>query len=322
MLRASFSLVSPAGPRARLSILIFHRVLRQPDVLAPGELDVKRFSALCGWLARWFNVLPLEGAVQRLQSGTLPARALAITFDDGYADNHDVALPVLQRYGLCATFFIATGFLDGGRMWNDSVVEAVRATRKTSLALGDVGMAGIACVPVGTIDERRQAIAQLLPTLKYLDLALRERAASAIVRAADVALPTDLMMTSEQLRALHRAGMQIGAHTVNHPILRNLPEATATEEIRASKAVLEALLDEPVSMFAYPNGKPGIDYGPESVEIVRRCGFSAAVTTGWGASRLGTDVFQLPRFTPWDRSRPAFGLRLLQNLCRPPAIPT
>jgi hypothetical protein len=100
-----------------------------------------------------------------------------------------------------------------------------------------------------------------------------------------------------------------------------LPGTTAREEIRASKAVLEALLNEPISMFAYPNGKPGIDYGPESVEIARQCGFSAAVTTGWGASRLGTDVFQLPRFTPWDRSRPAFGLRLLQNLCRPPAIP-
>ena len=76
---------------------------------------------------RHFNVIPLIQAVERLQSGVLPARALAITFDDGYANNEQIAAPILKKLGLPATFFIATAYLDGGRMFNDSIVAAAVA---------------------------------------------------------------------------------------------------------------------------------------------------------------------------------------------------
>lgn len=114
ILRTAFTLASPAGQRAGLSILVFHRVLPEPDPLFPNEVDAQRFDALLGWVKDWFSVLPLEEAVERLQRNRLPERAAAITFDDGYADNYAVALPILQRQGLSAMFFIATGFLNGG----------------------------------------------------------------------------------------------------------------------------------------------------------------------------------------------------------------
>jgi hypothetical protein len=124
-MRPLFSWLSPAGPGARLSVLIFHRVLARPDPLFPGRGGrPSTFDAICRWLRHWFEVLPLDRAVQALRDGTLPARAAAITFDDGYADNHDLALPMLEAAGLSACFFIATGFLDGGRMWNDVLIEA------------------------------------------------------------------------------------------------------------------------------------------------------------------------------------------------------
>src|SRR3990167_7749886 len=107
MLKPFFGWMSPAGAKARLSILIFHRVLPEPDPLFPQEMHARQFDAVCGWLAHWFNILPLDRAVQLLDTGTLPARAACITFDDGYADNHDVALPILLHHGLNATFFIA-----------------------------------------------------------------------------------------------------------------------------------------------------------------------------------------------------------------------
>ncbi len=72
-----------------------------------------------GWVKTWFNVMPLDAAVNALKKRNLPARAMAITFDDGYADNQVTALPILKQHGLSATFFIATGYLDGGRMWNE-----------------------------------------------------------------------------------------------------------------------------------------------------------------------------------------------------------
>jgi peptidoglycan/xylan/chitin deacetylase (PgdA/CDA1 family) len=110
--------------------------------------------------------------------------------------------------------------------------------------------------------------------------------------------------------------MEIGAHTVMHPILAKLDDSVARDEISGSKQFLENLLDAPVRLFAYPNGKPQLDYSAASIRIVRRLGFDAAFTTAWGAARSDTDRFELPRFTPWDRDRLRFGLRLAANLRR------
>ena len=135
MIRTAARWLSPGGTRARLSILIYHRVLPEPDGLFPDVPDLKRFEQELHWISRWFHVLPLDEAAARLEAGSLPPRAAAITFDDGYADNATVALPALQRAGLSATFFIATSFLDGGRMWNDTVIESVRACRADSITV-------------------------------------------------------------------------------------------------------------------------------------------------------------------------------------------
>ncbi len=306
--------MSPAGTRARLSVLIFHRVLPLPDPLFPDEVDAHRFDIVCGWLARWMQVLPLDEAVARLKAGTLPARAACITFDDGYADNYHVALPILQRHRLCSTFFVATGFLDGGRMWNDTVIESVRQTRLPALALDDPLGSTFATVPVGSIAEKQAAIQAIIGQLKYLPVAERAALTTLIAAKAQVAPPTDLMMTSAEVKALRSAGMQIGAHTVSHPILARLDRAGAYSEIGQSKQVLEQILGERVGLFAYPNGKPEVDYSAESVEVVRELGFDAAVSTRWAASSGTTDVFQIPRFTPWDRNRWLFGARMARNL--------
>ncbi|WP_210544198.1 polysaccharide deacetylase family protein [Rhodoferax sp. PAMC 29310] len=302
---------SPAGPKARLSVLIFHRVLPEPDALFPQEIHARRFDELCGWVAAWFNVLPLDQAVVRLQAGTLPARAACITFDDGYADNLHVAMPILQRHGLTATFFIATGFLDGGRMWNDTIIETVRACQGAVL---DLSAMGLGTHVLGTVAAQRAAIASLIGQIKYRPVAERLKLTEQIARIAKVQPPQNLMMTSKEVKAMRQAGMQIGAHTVSHPILVRLTDDQARQEIGNSKRFLEELLGERIAVFAYPNGKPDEDYSPQSVEVVRRMGFDAAVSTQWGASCMGDDTFQIKRFTPWDKTRLKFGLRLLRNL--------
>jgi peptidoglycan/xylan/chitin deacetylase (PgdA/CDA1 family) len=315
MLKPLFSMLSPAGPKARLSIFIFHRVLAAPDPVFPGEVHARRFDTLCSWLRGWFNILPLDEAVRRLRNGTLPARAACITFDDGYADNHDQALPILRRHGLNATFFIATGFLGGGRMFNDSVIEILRRAQGPSLDLGGLGIEGMGRFDLSSADARRHAIEAILPAIKYRPLAEREELALAIQARAGVGnLPNDLMMTTEQVRALHRAGMRIGAHTRSHPILARLGREEARAEIEGGRDDLQHLLGEPVTLFAYPNGKPGKDYSRESVALVQEIGFEAAAATAWGAAGMASDPFQLPRFTPWDRSQSRFGLRMIGQL--------
>lgn len=316
--RPLFSLMSPAGARARLNVLIFHRVLPQPDPLFPGEVDAAAFDTQLGWIKSWFNVLPLDEAIARLADGSLPARAAALSFDDGYADNHDVALPLLRRHGLPCSFFVATGFIDGGRMWNDTLIEAIRRSRLATLdlrGLQDAAGVDLGQHALGDDASRRQVLHGLIDRVKYLPPEPRLACVNALAARAEVLPPDDLMMTGEQVRALRRAGMQIGAHTVNHPILAKLDAREAADEISRSRDVLQGLLGEKVGLFAYPNGKPGTDYLPEvHPGIVRELGFNAAVSTRWAAARRGEDVFQIPRFTPWDRQRTKFGLRLLRNL--------
>jgi len=122
------------------------------------------------------------------------------------------------------------------------------------------------------------------------------------------------MLTPEMVVSLDRQGVEIGAHTVTHPILTSLDDASARSEIRSGKAQLEALTGKPVRLFAYPNGKVGLDFDARHVAMVREAGFEAAFTTAVGAITGSQDRFQLPRSRPWDKSPFMFGLRLLRWL--------
>lgn len=310
LLKTVFTLTSPGAHRGKLTTFIFHRVLPKTDPIFPEELDAQRFNQILGWLKSWFNVLPLDVAVDRLKMQDLPPRAAAITFDDGYADNLTVATPILRRHGLPATFFIATGFIDGGRMWNDTVIESIRASGERILDLTPVALSAL---PITTIAEKRAAIEAILNEIKYRPLSERLQLAKQIADAAKVIPPDDLMLSSAQLREMRASGMHIGAHTVSHPILARAGLGEASDEITRGKVFLEQLLEEQIRLFAYPNGKPGTDYLPEHAELVRKLGFDAAVSTAWGVADVTTDLYQIPRFTPWDRTKLRFAARLLAN---------
>lgn len=316
LFRSALAAMSPAGSRARLSILIFHRVLAERDPLFPDEPDVNRFDEVMGWVKEWFNVLPLGEAVTRLASQTLPARAAAITFDDGYADNLTCAMPILRKHGLHATFFIATGYLDGGRMWNDTVIESVRSAAVSEIDCSSLGLGRIA---IESVDQKRAALGRLIPALKHLSFDQRAVSVALVADACRGRPRADLMLTTGQLRTLRDSGMGIGAHTVNHPILARMDDGSVRREIADGRDFLEGALGERIDLFAYPNGKLGSDYTSEHAVIVKALGFRAAVSTNWGVCGASSDLFQLPRFTPWDATKWRFALRMLMNTRRPDA---
>lgn len=314
MLSSLLDLVSPGGQHARLSVLVLHRILPEPDPLFPEAIDAQRFDLMCSWISSMFTTLRLDRAVCLMASGHLPRRAICITFDDGYADNLQVAAPILQRHGLSATFFIATGFLDGGCMWNDCVTEAFRRTRLSWVDLRELLQDPQATFATGTVAERRGAIDKVIRQIKYMRVDQRLAVTNRLVALAKVQLPGNLMMSTAQVQQLLRSGMQVGAHTVTHPILATLTAAQMRDEMTGSKRFLENLLGEAVTMFAYPNGKPDRDYNAQSVAVAREVGFLAAVTTARGAASRLTDPMQMPRFTPWDRTALRFGLRMASTL--------
>ena len=298
----------PATRANRLMILIYHRVHPRPDPMFPGEVDAGRFSEQMGMLARYCRPLPLAEAVAGLKAGRLPPRAVCVTFDDGYADNATQALPILVRHGVPATFFVAPGFLDGGRMWNDSIIETVRRAPAGPLALQEFGLDTVMLADDAT---RGEAAGRILKAIKHRPFEERQRLVSRFCDRVGRRLPDDLMMTSSQVREMANAGMEIGAHTMTHPILRTLPDESARSEIARSRQALEGIVGQPVRLFAYPNGRPGEDYTRRDRDVVESLGFDAALSTTWGAASRDSDLYQLPRFTPWDQASPRWFGRLM-----------
>jgi peptidoglycan/xylan/chitin deacetylase (PgdA/CDA1 family) len=304
--------LSGHGARARLSVLVYHRVVSEPDPMRPALPTTEEFRQQMELIARCFRVLPLGEAVDRMYAGALPERALSITFDDGYADNHSLAFPIAHRLGLPMTFFVASGFLDGGRMWNDTVIEFFRRVEDPLEGLAILGIgAALSEAPAPIL--RRNAAARAIGHLKHLSFPERAARTEQLEARCSFPLPTDLMMTSGQVRSLAHEGMDIGSHTLTHPILKLVDRPTARSQIAQDKTELEKITGKPVDLFAYPNGKSGQDFTARDVALVQELGFKAAVTTEPGVSSRRTPPFELRRFTPWDRTPARFALRLGRN---------
>ena len=309
LVRSLGGLFTPSGSRASLLVLIFHRVLDRKDPLLEGEPDAHEFGTQLDVIRSVCRVLPLEEAVDRLRSGSLPQRAVSITFDDGYANNRTAAAPMLKERGLPATIFVATGYLNGGRMFNDTVIEAIRRAGP-ELDLRDLGFERFEFTDDAS---RLRAINRLLPKIKYRAPEERVRCAEAIAAKVGARLPDDLMMTDAQVRELASFGVSIGAHTVHHPILASVQDDLARREINESRRVLQEMTGESISLFAYPNGRPKTDYASVHATMVREAGFKAAVSTAWGGAGPAVDFFQIPRMLPWDTSPLMFAGRLMRT---------
>ncbi len=295
----------------RLTILIYHRVLPVQDPLRLGEIDAFDFDRQMQFLSRHFSILPLQDATSQLKAHTLPRRACCITFDDGYADNLTVALPILEKYRLPATVFVATGYLDGGRMFNDSVIDAIAKSPRQVLNLEPHGLARY---PLTTTEQKQSAIAAILGKFKYQSPDQRSANVKRLVELAECGpLPDDIMLTSQQVRELARRGVEIGGHTIAHTILTTLDDETASHEMLIGKQKLESLTGKPVTTFAYPNGRPHRDYESRHVAMVRKLGFEVAVSTSHGVANAQSDIYQLPRFVPWGRSLTMLGARMVRN---------
>jgi peptidoglycan/xylan/chitin deacetylase (PgdA/CDA1 family) len=309
---AGNSMASRRPGRGRLCILNYHRVLERADPLLAAEPDVNAFRWQMKVLADCFNVMPLDEALDALAQDRMPPRAVCITFDDGYRSTHDLALPVMREFGFPATVFVTTGYVGSGSMWNDRILESLRALEAEQLDLSDAGLGSYA---VGTLAERRETLTLLTERAKYLAPDQRQ----ALVERLDRMTGTQEggpMLTGDMIRSMAKQGVEIGAHTISHPILAKLSDESARFEIAESKRQLEAITGKPVRYFAYPNGKPGIDFHDRHMTMAREAGFAAAFSTAMGAAGSQHDRFALPRSRPWDTTRMFYISRMLYWLVR------
>jgi peptidoglycan/xylan/chitin deacetylase (PgdA/CDA1 family) len=311
-LKLTGTLASPGGSGGCLTILTYHRVLPERDpLLTSDQMDVECFDRQMSMVKAHFNPLPLPEAIERLGQDRLPSRAVSITFDDGYRDNHDLAWPILRRYGLTATLFVCTGFLNDGLMFNDVLTEALRRATGTEL---DLSWLGLGLRSISDHSARRALNGDIVTAAKYLPADQRQAVCDRLWEQAVGGAPRpSLMMTPDHVKALASAGMTIGGHTHTHPILNRVSLDSARQDIELNREILRDITGQRPSLFAYPNGKPGIDYAREHTELIREIGYSAAVSTAMGVAHKGLDLYQLPRYSPWGDPSGKFALRLMKN---------
>ena len=320
MKRTIFSLAS----RDRLSILAFHAVPRDTSVLRPDELTSAQFEKRLGELKKFLSFMPLSEGVLRLRAGTLPRGAACITLDDGYAGWMDGVVPALERLGLTATLFITTSQLQGRMLWNERLHRAVDATPEGAAPLRLACQGQQHMFDLATLASKKQSILQLEQFIKYQAPAEKELLLCAVEAHCRVAPALEgganKLLTRDDVLGLHRRGFEIGAHTETHPILLRCTEAEARREIGRSREVLTELLGVPTAGFAYPNGQPGQDFDQQHADMVREAGFSYAVSTARGCARDSSEVFALPRFTPWGPGPLKTFFQMGRNLLQRPAV--
>ena len=294
--RAGVLRPSRRSPRA-LTVVTFHRVLPEPErgayphpglVVTPEEL-----RWLCGFFSEHFTVGPMARQHGRFEAGERASKPLlALTFDDGQLDNYTFGRPVLEALGLRATFYVPVSHIESGApLWHDRMGFALlgaAATAEGRRALRQHGMVGErapaeAMALVAEVTERSK---ERTPEERQRWIELLEEAS-----AAPPLPPWAGMMSWEQLRALARAGHEIGSHSMTHPLLPQCDERTIAFEVGESRRVLEAQLGTPIESFCYPNG----DQDERCRQAVAAAGYRCAVTTRPGHNPPGSDSYALRR---------------------------
>ena len=245
----------------RAVVLVYHRVSETQDDPYGQAVRPETFARHLELLAREHPIVPLRDLVdRRYEDG-----AVAITFDDGYADNLSEAIPIAAKVPV-TVFVTVEPVIDGGKFWWDEIA-GIEPGLRGKLHARLKGLPG---------RERRGRLA----TLAWKDESDRGRP-----------------MTLDELRDLaSRPGVEIGAHTLSHPSLALLPAVEQKRELEVAKARLEELLGKPVTLLAYPFGKPG-DVSEETEGLARRAGYRAAFTTVPRRLVPTSPLFALPRLT-------------------------
>ncbi|HKV81101.1 MAG TPA: polysaccharide deacetylase family protein [Candidatus Sulfotelmatobacter sp.] len=298
------------SPGASAAILMYHSVMPEPAVHADSLGGIihaeSEFCAQMELLARDYYPVSLDEVVDALNSRRdLASRSVVITFDDGYTDNSEVAMPILNRLGIPATFYVTVDCVEQRKLpWPSRLRFAFRKTklrawadcRGTSWQLDDP-------------DSRERAYLASCHDCCQLTGKIQEDFVGSIEKQLQVAASGDLsslMMSYDQIRGLARHGHIIGSHTMTHPNMAYIPEQDVKAELAESKQHLERELKATIKHFSYPCPALTPHWNEKTVAHSRSVGYESAVTTDGGVTRCGDDPLSLKRIRP---TKTAEGLR-------------
>ena len=322
--------------RERPIVLLYHRlgpVAPDPQLLS---VSAQHFAEHLRLIVEYYTPVRLGELVPAVERERAPQRAVAFTFDDGYADNLSSVKPLLEQHEIPATVFVASGYvrnrhpfwwdelerlvLRPGRLPSVLTLEVAGETLEWELGgdaeyLSATAADRAAWTILDRLDSgpRQRIYRELCARLRVLDEPERERALERLRSVSDPEVASTEMsrpVTPPELARLGDGGLvDIGAHTVNHPVLSQLSAERQREEIGVSKQQLEEMLGQPVSSFAYPYGTPE-DFDGATVSFVRDAGFAHAYANVAGRVTRRTDPFRIPRLLVRDWSADELDRRL------------
>lgn len=279
--------------RSKALVLTYHRFGEHRDSL---KISAQALARQLDYLTSHYTVVSLSVLTDLMSNGReLPPSLAVVTIDDGYSDAYEIAFPILRRYRVPATIFLVTGFVDKSCwLWTDKLRFAALTTRATKLEANIDGeqlrftMSGRA--------SRLKAATELNSRLKAIPDELREDAIDRVAYSLRVSLPhipphEYCSVSWDQAREMDAAGIEIGSHTVTHPILTNVSGNVLQAELIESKARLEQEMGHATTLFCYPNG----DYDAGVRCAVEAAGYRCAVTVEPGLNDSQSDMLALKR---------------------------
>jgi peptidoglycan/xylan/chitin deacetylase (PgdA/CDA1 family) len=292
-----------AVQRSRAVVLCYHGVLNGSadyDYLNHNFIDAESFDAQMRYVCRYYRPIALSELVAAYREGRKPPeRSVAVTFDDGFANNHSVAFPILRRHSVPFTVFVTTGLLDtpGAMLWTERAKRALflHPERSVSWALAGTALT----LDLSSPSSRADASKAVLNRLKRLAPADRNQALEDLERVCGLRPVQEEereryeFLTWAQAREMASAGVEIGSHTVNHPILTTLDAATLRDELVESKRRVETALGRACVSFAYPNGSPA-DFGPREKAALRAHGYACGLSLN-GSLNDTPDLYEIDR---------------------------
>ncbi len=279
--------------RSKLLILMYHRFSEGEEY---GKTSRKTFETHLKYLTNNYKIISLTEAVAHLSgSGEMPTRTAVLTIDDGYRDVYDVAFPILRLFDLPATLYVVTGFLDKQCwIWTDKARYLLTETKNERLSFAVVEK--IFDEELGDKNSRLALAGKVNSELKKLpdlekDIVLSDLAKLLSVPLDDVPPSEFGPISWDQAREMAAAGIEIGSHTVNHPILTNIDADALAEELSVSRTVLAGQLQTDKLHFCYPNG----NVSQRERDAAESAGYASAVTTEIRICERADDRFLLPR---------------------------
>lgn len=280
-------------------ILMYHSVLEDPRSQESylGEISYSRdiFRQQMELLARRYRPVSLDDVLRFVTAqAELPRRSVAVTFDDGYADNYEVAAPVLKHAGVPATFYATVDCVERRRLpWPSHLRFMLRNTKKEKW-IDESGKSW----PLSGEAEREAALMQSCDECCKLVGAVQDEYVAKVSNELDIQVPAAsgaLMMDYAQMRSLIQQGHIIGSHTLTHPNMAYVDPETASRELAESKQRLEQGLKSPITHFAYPCPALSPHWTEQTVAASREAGYATAVTTNPGSAQAGDNPLRLKR---------------------------